>query len=94
MVDARTRPGAHDRVVRWSDRLIDGSVVALAAWTVVFHLARWTGLPRDGALAVWLVGGVLWFIVRWWFPSAGFMEYMIESSHGPASNRFLILTSG
>ena len=73
MVDARTRSGAHDRVVRWSDRLIDGSVVALAAWTVVFHLARWTGVPRDGALAVWLVGGVLWLIVRWWFPSAGWV---------------------
>ncbi len=71
MVDVRIRPGVYDRVARWSDRLIDGSVLALAAWTVVFHLARWTGLPRDGALGVWLVGGVLWLIFRWRHPSSG-----------------------
>ncbi len=58
-MDVRTRPGAHDRAARWSDSLIDGSVAALAAWTVVFHLARSTGMPRDGALTVWLAGGAL-----------------------------------
>ncbi|SVB87147.1 uncharacterized protein METZ01_LOCUS240001, partial [marine metagenome] len=67
-VDVRIRPGAHDRAARWSDSLVDGSVAALAAWTMVFHLARWTGMPRDRALTVWLVGGVLWLIARWLSP--------------------------
>ena len=64
-MDVRIRTDVHDRVARWSDRSVDGVVVALAVWTVVFHLARWTGAPRDGALAVWLGAGVLLSIARW-----------------------------
>ena len=51
-------------VVRWSDRLLDGSVAGLASWTVVFHLARWTGTGRDGALGLWLVVVAGWAVLR------------------------------
>ncbi len=51
-------------VVRWSDRVLDGSVAGLASWTVVFHLARWTGTGRDGALGLWLVVVAAWAVLR------------------------------
>ncbi len=50
-----TPPGRGARIARGADILLDAVVGALAAWTVVFHLARFTGLPRDGALIVWLI---------------------------------------
>ena len=53
-----------DVVVRWSDRVLDGAVAGLAGWTVVFHLARWTGLGRDGALGFWIVAIAAWIVVR------------------------------
>ena len=43
------------RLTGWCDRLLDGTVAVLASWTVLFHLARWTGMSRDLTLAVWLV---------------------------------------
>ena len=45
---------AGDVIARRADRTLDGVVVALAAWTAVFHLARLTGVGRDGAFGVWL----------------------------------------
>ena len=53
-----------DVVVRWSDRVLDGAVAGLAGWTVVFHLARWTGMGRDGALGLWIVAIAAWIVVR------------------------------
>ena len=50
-----TPPGRGARIARGADILLDAVVGALAAWTVVFHLARFTGLPRDGALVLWLI---------------------------------------
>ena len=86
-MDVRTRPGVHDRAARWSDSLVDGSVAALAAWTLVFHLARWTGMPRDGALTVWLVGGVLWLIARWLSPGTAEADGGRSVDGGPAPSR-------
>ncbi|MDP6061994.1 MAG: DUF6077 domain-containing protein [Acidimicrobiales bacterium] len=48
-------PGRGARIARGSDVVLDAVVGALAAWTVVFHLARLTGMPRDGALVLWLI---------------------------------------
>ncbi len=50
-------PGA--RIARGCDVVLDAVVGALAAWTVVFHLARLTGMPRDGALALWVAALVV-----------------------------------
>ena len=50
-----TPPGRGARMARGADVVLDAVVGALAAWTVVFHLARLTGMPRDGALALWLI---------------------------------------
>ncbi len=47
--------GRGARTARAADVVLDAVVGALAAWTVVFHLARLAGMPRDGALALWLV---------------------------------------
>ena len=57
--------GDHDWLARRADLLLDGSVAALAAWTVVFHLARWTGATRDVALVAWLVVAGSWLVLRW-----------------------------
>ena len=62
-------PGGHDRLAGRADLVLDGSVAALAAWTVVFHLARWTGATRDVALVVWLVVVGIWLIARWRRPA-------------------------
>ncbi|MDP7125928.1 MAG: hypothetical protein QF367_11845, partial [Acidimicrobiales bacterium] len=50
-----TLPGRGARMARGADVVLDAVVGALATWTVVFHLARLTGTPRDGALALWLI---------------------------------------
>jgi len=58
---------AGDVIARRADRALDGVVVALAAWTAVFHLARLTGVGRDGAFGVWLavvVAVVVALVVR------------------------------
>jgi len=68
-------------VVRWSDRLLDGSVAGLASWTVVFHLARWTGAGRDGALGLWLVVVACWAVLRLLRPAGP--EVPVPSSDGP-----------
>ena len=46
---------AEARTAHRCDGLLDGVVGALAAWTLVFHVACLVGAPRDTALAVWLV---------------------------------------
>ena len=40
---------------RWCDSLLDWVAGALAAWTLVFHLARLVGASRDATLVAWLV---------------------------------------
>ena len=61
------------RVARGADSALDAVVGALAAWTVVFHLARLFDMPRDAALVLWLVvlvlGAVLVRSGRPGFPS-------------------------
>ena len=46
---------AEARTARWCDGLLDWVAGALAAWTLVFHLARVVGASRDTTLALWLV---------------------------------------
>ena len=46
---------AEARTAWWCDGLLDWVVGALAAWTLVFHLARLVGASRDMALTIWLV---------------------------------------
>ncbi|HIM85158.1 MAG TPA: hypothetical protein EYM59_05290, partial [Acidimicrobiia bacterium] len=61
------------RVARGADSALDAVVGALAAWTVVFHLARLFDMPRDAALVLWLavlvLGAVLVRSGRPGFPS-------------------------
>ena len=68
-VRTETRLSGHDRTARRADQVVDGSVAVFAAWTMVFHLARWTGATRDVALATWLVACVAWLVGRWRFPA-------------------------
>ena len=60
----------HDRAARWADRLVDGSVASLAAWTVMFHLARWMEMTRGIALVAWVIVVASWLVVRWRRPLA------------------------
>ena len=46
---------AETRIASWCDGLLDWVAGALAAWTLVFHLARLVGASRDTALTIWLV---------------------------------------
>lgn len=46
-----TAPVWPHRVARGADRGLDGTVVVLASWTVVYHLALLAHLPSDVALA-------------------------------------------
>ena len=84
-----TGPPVATGVVRWSDRLLDGSVAGLASWTVVFHLARWTGAGRDGALGLWLVVVAGWAVLRLLRPAGP--EVPVPSSDGPVPDvRWLV----
>lgn len=54
---------------RWAagiDALLTASVVALAWWTVLFHLAVPLGLHRDLVGAIWVAGGAAMAAAAWW----------------------------
>lgn len=84
----------HDRTARWADWLVDGSVAALAAWTVVFHIARWMELTRSVALVAWMVGLVAWLVFRRQFPVPSGGSPLALSTVRSANSRFENIAMG
>ena len=50
---------AGDTIARRADRTLDLVMMALAVWTVLFHLGRLTGVGRDATFGAWLLVLVL-----------------------------------
>ena len=50
---------AGDTIARRADRTLDLVMVALAVWTVLFHLGRLAGVGRDATFGAWLLVLVL-----------------------------------
>ncbi|SVD99597.1 uncharacterized protein METZ01_LOCUS452451, partial [marine metagenome] len=60
---------------RWCDGLLDWASGALAAWTLVFHLARLVGTSRDATLAVWLGVLLVAALALWRFRLSGSKDW-------------------
>ena len=77
-------------VVRWSDRVLDGTVAGLASWPAVFHLARWMEISRAGALGLWMVVLFAWAIIRC-RRLAGEPHFVAASTDADSASRPLVL---
>lgn len=51
----------------WADGLLDLTVLAFAAWTLLYEVAMFADLPTEPVVVLWLVGAAAsaWLVLRW-----------------------------